>query len=95
MSDEIQKRTLEMDVDSKGILSNRKLFCPRGETTNATDKEGNIYIAEGQIFVFDRSGKELRRINLEERPLSMTFGGTDGNTLFVTTETSLYGIRIK
>ena len=95
VSNEIQKRTLEMDVDSKGILSNRKLFCPRGETTNATDKEGNIYIAEGQIFVFDRSGKELRRINLEERPLSMTFGGTDGNTLFVTTETSLYGIRIK
>ena len=94
-SDEIQKRTLEMDVDSRGLLSNQKLFCPRGETTNVVDKEGNIYIAEGQIFVFDKSGKELRRINLEERPLSMTFGGTDGNTLFVTTETSLYGVRIR
>jgi len=94
-SDEIQKRTLEMDVDSKGKLTNLKLFCPRGETTNATDKEGNIYIAEGQIFVFDKSGKELRRINLEERPISMTFGGTDGNTLFVTTETSLYGVRTR
>ena len=94
-SDEIQKRTLEMDVDSRGLLSNQKLFCPRGETTNAVDKEGNIYIAEGQIFVFDKSGKELRRINLEERPLSMTFGGTGGNTLFVTTETSLYGVRIR
>jgi hypothetical protein len=92
---EIQKRTLVMDVDSRGILSNQKLFCPRGETTNAVDKEGNIYIAEGQIFVFDRSGKEMRRINLEERPLSMTFGGTDGNTLFVTTETSLYSVRIR
>ncbi len=94
-SDEIQKRTLEMDVDSKGKLSNQKLFCPRGETTNAIDKEGNIYIAEGQIFVFDKSGKELRRINLEERPLSMAFGGTDGNTLFITTETSLYGVRVR
>lgn len=94
-SDEIQKRTVEMDVDSKGKLSNLKLFAPRGETTNATDKEGNIYIAEGQIFVNDKSGKEVRRINLEERPLSMTFGGTDGNTLFVTTETSLYGVRIR
>ena len=64
-------------------------------TTFMIDKEGNIYIAEGQIFVFDKSGKELRRINLEERPLSMTFGGTGGNTLFVTTETSLYGVRIR
>jgi hypothetical protein len=94
-SDEIQKRTVEMDMDSKGKLSNQKLFCPRGETTHATDKEGNIYIAEGQIFVFDKSGKELRRINLEERPISMTFGGTDGNTLFITTETSLYGVRTR
>ena len=94
-SDEIQKRTVEMDVDSRGKLSNLRLFCPRGETTSTKDKEGNIYVAEGQIFVYDKSGKELRRINLEERPISMTFGGTDGNTLFVTTETSLYGIRIR
>ncbi|TFG40996.1 MAG: gluconolaconase, partial [Bacteroidia bacterium] len=94
-SDEIQKRTVQMDVDAKGRLSNLRLIHPRGETTNAVDKEGNLYIAEGQIFVYDSSGKELRRINLEERPISMTFGGSDGNTLFVCTETSLYSIRTR
>ena len=93
--DEIQKRTVQMDVGAGGRLSNPRQIHPRGETTYATDKEGNLYIAEGQIFVFDKAGKELRRINLEERPISMVFGGRDGNTLFVTTETSLYSIRIK
>lgn len=94
-SDEIQKRTIQMSVDSKGKLSGMKEILPRGETTNAIDKDGNLYVAEGQIFVYDKSGKELRRINVEERPLSMTFGGKDGNTLFITTETSLYSVRVK
>ena len=94
-SDEINKRTVVMDVDARGKLSNQKLAFPRGETTYAVDKEGNLYLAEGQIIVYDKTGKEVRRINLEERPLSMTFGGREGNTLFVTTETSLYSVRVK
>ncbi len=28
-------------------------------------------------------------------PISIAFGDVDGNTLFVTTRTSLYGIRVK
>jgi hypothetical protein len=94
-SDEIQKRTLRTDVDARGKFSNKKEVQPRGETATAVDSNGNLYIAEGQIFVFDKSGKEIRRINVEERPISMTFGGKDGNTLFVTTETSLYSVRVK
>jgi hypothetical protein len=94
-SDEIQKRTVVMNVNANGSLSDLKELLPRGETTYAVDKEGSLYLAEGQIFVYDKSGKELRRINLEERPLSLTFGGKEGNILFVTTENSLYGIRTK
>jgi len=94
-SDEIQKRTIRMRVDPKGKLSGLTEVHPRGETTSVINKDGNLYIAEGQIFVYDTGGNEVRRINLEERPLSMAFGGKDMNTLFVTTETSLYGIRIK
>jgi hypothetical protein len=94
-SDEVNKITVRMDVDEKGKLSNLRQIHPRGETSNTVDKEGNLYIAEGQILVFDRAGKELRRINVEERPISIVFGGKDGNTLFVTTETSLYSVRVK
>ncbi len=94
-SDEISKRTVKMDVGEKGKLSNLREILPRGETTTAVDNDGNLYVADGQIFVYDKNMKEIKRINLIERPISMTFGGKDGNTLFVTTLKSLYGIRIK
>jgi hypothetical protein len=94
-SDEISKRTVKMDVGSKGKLSNLKEILHRGETSTTVDKEGNLYVADGQIFVYDKNLNETDRINLPERPISMTFGGYDGNTLFVTTLTSLYRVKIK
>jgi hypothetical protein len=94
-SDEISKRTVKMDVGSNGKLSNLKEILHRGETSTTVDKEGNLYVADGQIFVYDKNLNETDRINLPERPISMTFGGYDGNTLFVTTLTSLYRVKIK
>lgn len=94
-SDEISKRTVRMDVDSKGKLSNLIEILPHGETSTAVDKDGNLYVADGQIFVYDKNMNEINRFNMTERPISITFGGKDGNTLFVTTLTSLYGIRVK
>jgi len=94
-SDEISKRTVKMDVDSKGKLSNLKEILPRGETSTAVDEDGNLYVADGQIFVYDKNLKEINRIDLTERPISIAFGGKDGNTLFITTLTSLYGVRVK
>ena len=94
-SDEISKRTVQMQVAANGKLSGLKEILPRGETATAVDKDGNLYVADGQIFVYDKNLQEINRINLPERPISMTFGGKDGNTLFVTTLTSLYGVKVK
>jgi sugar lactone lactonase YvrE len=41
------------------------------------------------------AGVVLSRINIPERPVSITFGGRDGNSLFATTQTSLYGVKVK
>lgn len=94
-SDEINKRLVRMDVAENGRLSNLKEVLPRSEYSTAVDKEGNLYVADGQIFVYDKNGKEINRISLEERPVSITFGGKDGNTLFITANTSLYSYRIR
>jgi hypothetical protein len=94
-SDEISKRTVQMEVTANGKLSGLKEILPRGETATAVDNDGNLYVADGQIFVYDKNLQEINRINLPERPISMTFGGKDGNTLFVTTLTSLYGLKVK
>jgi len=95
VSDENLKRTVELKVDKTGKAYDMKEVHPRGEYTSVVDKDGNLYLADGQIFVFDPDGKEIRRISMDERPISMTIGGKDHNTLFVTTRTSLYGMKIK
>jgi hypothetical protein len=92
---ENNKSTVRLDVKADGTLTNPKEVYPQGQYSNVVDKEGNLYIADGEIFVYDKSGKEIKRIQVEERPISLTIGGTDGNTLFITTTHSLYGTRIK
>ncbi len=94
-SDEISKRTVQLNVDSNGKLRDLQEILPRGETSTVVDKDGNLYLADGQIFVYDKNLKEINRYNLPERPISMTFGGKDGNTLFVTTVNSLFGIKVR
>ena len=60
-----------------------------------TDRDGNIYVADGEIFVYAPDGKELKRIRLEERPISLAIGGKQGELLFATTTRSIYALRIK
>jgi len=95
ISDEIPERTVQVDVGANGKLSGLREVHPQGGYSTAVDKDGNLYIASGQIFVYDKGGKEINRINLPERPISITFGGKDGNTLFASTQNSLFSVKIK
>jgi hypothetical protein len=95
VSDEITERTVRFEAGVNGKLSDVKEVHSRGGYRTAVDNDGTLYIAEGQIFVYDKSGKEINRINLPERPISITFGGKNGYTLFATTQNSLYSIEVK
>jgi len=92
---ENNKTTVRLDVNADGSLANPTTVYPHGQYSSAIDKDGNLYIADGEIFVYDRSGKQIKRIRLEERPISITIGGKDFNILFATTSKSLYGIGIE
>lgn len=93
VSKEINKTTVRLDVSPDGTVSNMQTVVPRGEYSTAVDPRGNLYVADGQIFVYNRNYEEIRRINLEERPISIVFGGKNKDILFVTTHSSMYGIR--
>ncbi len=95
MTHEDPKITYRFDVSADGRLTNMRKAFARGEYGSVTDTDGTLYLAEGQIFVFDKDGNEKTRLNLDERPISLAIGGKDKNELFVTTSTSLYKIRIK
>jgi hypothetical protein len=88
------KITYRFHVDDKGMLSNMSEFVKRGEYSNVYDNQGNLYLAEGLILVLDKDGNEIKRIRLDERVHSMTWGGKNKDELFVTTSTAFYRIRL-
>jgi sugar lactone lactonase YvrE len=56
----------------------------------AVDRRGNVYVANGQIFVYDSAGRAVSRIDVPERPLQLVFGGLAGRTLFILAHHALY-----
>jgi len=95
ITDESELTTWSATVGPDGNLSDRKLFVDQGGEGVAVDERGNVYIAAGQIYVYDAAGKLIDTIEVPERPLQLVFGGKDGQTLFIPARTSLYAVRTR
>jgi hypothetical protein len=93
VSDENGEKTYAAIVEPDGTLSDLKLFTDRGGESVAVDDKGNVYIAAGQISVYDPSGHLIDTIDVPERPSQLLFGGRDGHTLFVLARSSLYAVQ--
>lgn len=94
-SDEYDRRMVKMDVAENGTLSNLRYFVEQGEFGSAVDNYGNLYIADGEIYIYDDKGYNNGIIRVPERPSTLHFGGTDGNTLFITGRSNLFNVRVK
>jgi hypothetical protein len=93
--DENQERTYKATVGTDGNFTKLDLFAERGGESVVSDDDGNVYIAAGQIYVYNKAGDLLREIRVPERPLSLVLGGADRKSLFVAARTSLYEIPLK
>jgi hypothetical protein len=93
VTDESEQKTYSAKVDADGSISNLKLFAEVGGESVTVDEHGNVYIAAGQVFVYDASGKFVETIEVPERPTQLLFGGNDGKTLFIAARSSLYAVR--
>ncbi len=89
-SDEYNHLLARMDVRPDGSLDNLTPFVNVGEFGSAVDKEGNVYVADGYIYVFNKQGKQTGLIRVPERPTSLVIAGKDGNTLYIAARSSLY-----
>ena len=83
------------NVNADGTLSGLKIFAEQGGENLAEDSQGNVYLAAGQVFVYNSAGKPIDTIAVPERPLQLVFGGKDGRTLFILTHASLYAVRMR
>jgi sugar lactone lactonase YvrE len=93
VSNESEARIFSGLVNANGTVTDLKLFAERGGESVAAAPNGNVYLANGQVFVYDPSGKQIGRIDVPERPLQLLFGGADGRTLFILTHHSLYAVK--
>ena len=87
-------RTYSGLVGDQGRVTDLKVAADRGGESVARDAAGNLYVANGQVFVYDPAGTLLRRLDVPERPLQLVIGGADGRTLFILAHHALYGVSL-
>ncbi len=90
-----ENRTYSGLVGAAGSVTDLKVVADRGGESVARDAAGNLYVANGQVFVYDADGKPIRRIDVPERPLQVLIGGADRRTLFILTHHSLYAATLQ
>ena len=88
-----ENRTYRATVQPDGTLSDLQPFAERGGESVVADSAGNVYVANGQIFVYDREGRPIGRIDVPERPIQLVFGGPDHRTLFILAHHALYAVK--
>jgi sugar lactone lactonase YvrE len=82
-------------LEENGNLTDVRLFVHQGGEGVAVDSEGNVYIANGEVFVYDPLGRLIDTLQVPERPTQLVFGGPDGRTLFLPARNALYAARVR
>jgi hypothetical protein len=95
VSSESEDVTYRALVGADGTLRELEPFASRGGESVAVDVKGNVYVANGEIFVYDRTGKQIGQIDVPERPLDLVFGGAGGRTLFILAHHALFAVRVR
>jgi hypothetical protein len=95
LTSEAEVMTWRGTVGPDGNFTTFEPFVQQGGEGVAVDRAGNVYVAAGQVCVYDASGRLLDTMETPERPTQLVFGGKDGRTLFIAARSSLYGIRTK
>jgi hypothetical protein len=95
VSSSSEDRTYRARVAADGTLSDLQPFAERGGESVAVDGKGNVFVANGQIFVYDPAGKLIGQIDVPERPIDIVFGGADRRTLFILAHHALFAARVR
>lgn len=87
VTNEAEQRTYRGTLQPDGSIARLEPFVERGGESLAVDKQGNVYLAAGQIYVYSPTGRLIHTITCQERPHDILFRGDD---LYILTEHSLY-----
>lgn len=104
---EAEKRIMAYDVGPGGAISNQRVFkttnndaagnphSGHGPDGLGMDPAGNLYAAvQNELWVWSPTGQSLLELPVPQDPTNVAFGGVDGRTLYITAQTSLYGVKL-
>ena len=102
------RKTMAYDVLPDDTIANPRVFLEAGNDGIKTDNRGNVYqvnpAGQGEVLITAPNGKRLGTIQLpqiggEPRPRicasNVAFGDADGKTLYITSCTHLFRVRLK
>lgn len=100
---EIDHKWMKFTLDEQGNIVNAELFFDADDLEGKgtpdglkVDSNGNLYCSgPGGIVIFSAEAKYLGTIRTPEVATNCAFGGSDGKTLFITAQSSVYSIRLK
>jgi gluconolactonase len=96
VSDINAKLTWVYDINDDGTLANKTHFNDMGSDGMTIDSDGNVYLTNHGVTVFNPAGKQICHIPINENWTgNICFGGTDMKTLFITASTSIYSVQMK
>jgi hypothetical protein len=95
LTSEAEVATWSAVVGDDGGLSDLRLFVHQGGEGVATDAEGRVFVAAGDVQVYEPSGLLIETIRVPGRPTQVVFGGPDGRTLFLPARDALYSVRTR
>jgi len=90
VSSESEDRTYSGIVQADGTLADLKPFAERGGESVAVGSAGNVYVANGEVIVYDPTGHQIDEVDVPERPIDLIFGGKDNKTLFILAHHALF-----
>ena len=90
------RKTYSYRILDDGTLADKSLFCEMGSDGMTIDDQGNVYLTGRGVTVFDKTGKEIEHIDVDERwTANVCFGGKDMRSLFITASKGLYMLRMR
>jgi len=95
VSDINDQKIWKYTINADESLSNKTFFAPEGSDGMTIDNQGNVYLTNKFVSVFDKTGKSIAHIEVPEMPSNVCFGGKKRNILFITARTSVYILKMK
>lgn len=94
VADQGAGRTYRYVIREDGTLAGKQLFAKEGSDGMTIDSQGNVYLTNTAVKVYNPDGLLIDTIEVPENPTNVCFGGEDGKSLYITARTSVYKLKM-